>query len=643
MILNNIEGFSSMHAYIENKVSKYSNDNYRSFGTMFSYMFSEENNVFSEQSDGYRIKKTSYGECKNAIYSLAVTVSHALKDIPSGSRIGLCAANSLRWIQSFWAILMCGYNPVLFNPRLPLSTLEGVIAEHNVAAVISDGAHFSSKTLDLGDLFTENTTEQYSPTAWGEEIIFMSSGTTGNVKLCAYTSENLFYQILNSVSIISACPQIIEHYEGELKLLALLPLYHVFGFLAVYVWFSFFSRTLVFLKDLNPQTVQNTVKKHKVTHFFAVPMVWEGVYKKTVQAIRNKGEKTYNKFQKALKTSASDGFMRKRIIKSAAFTEIREQLFGDSLRFLISGGSAVSQEVLEFFNGIGYCMVNGFGMTEAGITSVETSAKSKVRCGGSIGYPFNHVEYSVSESGELLIRGKAMASTIISSEKCLKTDFNEWFNTHDLIKKQGERYYHQGRKDDLVVCSNGENINPELLEGKLLSDGVNDVCLFSSKGSPVLIASIEKCFSAKRLQEVRDGLIARLKENNLQDEIKKLVLTTDRLIEDGQIKISRKKVAERYEQGDFKALDLTDAEGVVTENLTALEREICECFAIVLERPIAEINAEGDFFTDLGGTSLDYFALLDDIKAKYGVDASSLNEEKLFTVKNLCEYIKENS
>ena len=59
MILNNIEGFSSMHAYIENKVSKYSNDNYRSFRTMFSYMFSEENNVFSEQSDGYRIKKTS--------------------------------------------------------------------------------------------------------------------------------------------------------------------------------------------------------------------------------------------------------------------------------------------------------------------------------------------------------------------------------------------------------------------------------------------------------------------------------------------------------------------------------------------------------------------------------------------------------
>jgi hypothetical protein len=30
---------------------------------------------------------------------------------------------------------------------------------------------------------------------WADEIIFMSSGTSDNVKLCFYTGENLFYQV----------------------------------------------------------------------------------------------------------------------------------------------------------------------------------------------------------------------------------------------------------------------------------------------------------------------------------------------------------------------------------------------------------------------------------------------------------------
>ena len=44
------------------------------------------------------------------------------------------------------------------------------------------------------------------------------------------------------------------------------------------------------LKNLSGETILNTVKKHKVTHIFAVPMVWDAVYKAAIAKIKDKGD-----------------------------------------------------------------------------------------------------------------------------------------------------------------------------------------------------------------------------------------------------------------------------------------------------------------------------------------------------------------
>ena len=639
MKLSNVNGFDSIDKYVEDKIKRYSAEE-KNFQTLFSYMFSEKENIITESADGYRIQKITYGECEAKIKTLSFVLSKRLQNISQGAIVGLYMSNSLAWIQTFWSILFCGYRPLLLNSRLPKSVLEQTLSDYNVAAVLSDGETFSVPTHSVAEIFAEDDGTEYTPNAWGEEVLFMSSGTTGSVKLCAYTAENFYYQICSSGDIIKTCPQIRKHYEGELKLLALLPFYHIFGFSAVYLWFTFVSRTLVFLPDMNPQTLLATIKRHKITHIFAVPLVWTTIYKKALRNIRQRGEKTYKKFEKGLRKVNKLGGLGKPLSKSL-FKEVREGLFGESVCFLISGGSAIEQETLRFFNGIGYHMANGFGMTEIGITSVERSMKAKKRNSGSIGLPFKGVEYSISEKGELLVRSKAMASRIWQDKQETVTDFDAWFNTKDLVEKRGKGYYHQGRKDDLIVCKNGENLNPELMENKLYASGVKNVCLFTGEnGKATLLVSIEPCFSKEKLQKVYESVKQKLTENHLQDEIEQISLTTDDLLEAGAFKISRKKIAAKYRASGYRLIDLKNTDAYVENALSQLEAKICKCFAETLQLEEKDVCMQADFFTDLGGSSLDYFVLIDALKTEFEVETAIADDVRLSTPQDFYELLK---
>ncbi len=637
MKLNNIANFDNIDDYVEAKLAEYSARE-KSFETLFEFMFSEKNNVMAEFSDGYRIRKHTYGEVKERILRSAPSLDAALGELPADCLVGLYMSNSLEWIEIFWQILICGYRPLLMNTRLPDEVLEDILSLHKVGAVVSDGKIFSVKTVLASEIAESNAAPVKKD--FGSEVLFMSSGTTDKVKLCAYTGENFFWQICDSRNIIKQCPKIKEHYNGELKQLTLLPFYHVFGFIAVYLWFGFFSRTFVFPKDLNPATVQNTIKKHAVTHIFAVPMVWERIYKAAVRKVKEKGDSTYKRFRFALSVSNALGSLGDSFAR-ASLKEVRENLFGDSVRFLISGGGGLAPDVFRFFNGIGYHLANGYGMTEIGITSVEKSNSKKLLNSASVGAPFGYTEYRVTDSGELTVRGRTMASRILTGDEERVTDFDAWFATKDLVSVNNGRYYINGRVDDLIICANGENLNPTLLEPALKVEGCDAVCLFALPGGvPVLIASVLGCFSQTQFNAIFDRIDKALVETKLEKTVSKVVLTSDGLMGANDFKISRRKVREKYLSGGFNLIERESIAEKIEEMLSDLEREVIECFAAALERNPEEISPSANFFLDLGGSSLDYFTLLGLLKDKYGISLPDADKEKLFTVRDFCEFIK---
>lgn len=638
MKLDNIRNFHSIDDYVNDKLARFSEVPH-TMGSLYEYMFEETGNIAWETTDGYRIRKTTYGEARELVESTAASLMKRLGAVPPHSLIGLYAANSPDWLVCFWAILRCGYSVLLMNTRLSDAVLETTIAEHDVKAVLSDGKTFGVQTVLMSEA---KSGEDRLPTEhpFGQEVTFMSSGTSERVKLCTYTGENFYHQVRSSVDIIQKCPAIKEHYEGQLKQLVLLPFCHVFGFIAVYLWFGFFSRTLVFPRDLNPVTVQNTVKKHKVTHIFAVPMVWEAVHKAALRKIKSRGEKTYRRFCRVSRTVNRTGRLGD-ILAQRLLREVREGLFGDSICFLISGGSHISPETLAFFNGIGYHLANGYGMTEIGITSVEPSSSRRVLNQGAVGIPFGMTEYTVSDEGELMVRGKNTASRIAIGKQVTVTDHTAWFATGDLAEVREGHYYIKGRRDDLLIGADGENLNPVLIESQIKIAGVDRVCLYNDRsGRTVLLASVQGCYSAVALQRIRGEIAEALCGIKLERTVTRILFTHEPLLRDGEIKLSRKRISGTVENGTLSVFEPDEIEHRVAELLSELESRVRDCFAAALSRPTEEIGLDQHFFSELGGTSLDYFALQGEIKSRLGVDIDYTQSKELFTVRDFTAYVQ---
>ena len=637
MKVKNIAGFSGIDEYVKYKASKL-REGTPCFDNLFELMFSEKENTLWETNNGYRIIKTTYGEVYNNIIRKAAALK-SLLNATASSIVGIYMQNSLEWIEIFWAILKCGYRPLLLNTRMDIAVIDDLLSKYSVVAVISDERTFTSRTILSNTILPSEGDSE--PCEFGKEIFVMSSGTTSSVKICAYDASAIYSQILNAEQIVRKSNLIKKHYNGELKLLTFLPFYHIFGLTAMYMWFAFYSRTFVFLKDLSSHTILNTIRRHNVTHIFAVPLFWNKVYTEALKKIKERGEKTYQKFQKGLKISNSLSgapFLAKAFRKKF-LKEIRDNLFGESICFMITGGGVISSDVMGFFNGIGYHLSNGYGMTEIGITSVELSENNKILNSCSIGMPMASVEYCINENRELLIRGSSLCKYYYDGEEKIEIG-DSWFNSKDLAEKMDGRYYLLGRTDDLVVSSSGENLNPNLFEEKLICEHAKQVCLIETKQNdmvaPVLLVEVNRYLSSETLTAVLSNVKERLQLLGLISEIKNVVLIGESLIKDNEFKLNRKRLAEDYIGERLLVIDLDRREEQI--NLNDFEQKVADCFCRALGK---EIGKDDDFFIDAGGTSLDYFTMISYIQAEFDTVIPLSNERKMTTINSFCLYLKD--
>lgn len=630
-----IGSYRSIDAFVRDKLDAFRRAGF-TFDAMFGLMFRETGNVLYEQSEGYRIRKTTYGEAKAHILSRAAVLKDRLADLPADAVVGLYLENSLDWIELFWAILAAGFRPLLMNLRLPQTLLLGAMRTADCRAVVAQKGDFPCPVLRPAEIGTAGGPIEARP--FGTELFVMSSGTTENVKVCAYSAEEFYYQICDSYGIIKAQPRIKKHYKGDLKLLTFLPFYHVFGLIAMYIWFAFFSRTFVHLSDLSPTTIVNTIRRHKVTHIFAVPLFWERVYAQAMKGIRERGEKTADKFDRALRLRQKMPYAPGTAFSKLAFREVRENLFGDSVLFMISGGSFLDPDAHAFFNGIGYPLANGYGMTEIGITSVELSNKRKYLEAGCVGKPMQNVQYRVGADGGLEVSGNVTAKYVLTADG--RTDRGGWFRTNDLCECIDGHYRILGRADDLIVGQNGENLNPNAIEPLLKTDGA-EVCLIphedGGRRAAILLVGLDRMISRKSAEKILQSVTERIGALGLNGTVARVVPVAGPLMLPDEFKLNRIRLRRDFASGALKPLDFTKAHDAAADDLlTARVRAIV---AAAVNRPEDEIAADADFFLDLGGTSLDYFAMLTRLRDEFGA-AFPLEETGFKTVRSITEYIR---
>jgi len=610
---------------------------------IYRIMFSEKNAILCESNDGFRITKTTYSDIEKKIES---TASDLYKKIGANHKyVGIALENSPQWIVAFWAILMSGNKPYLINLRYPTSLTNNILKTLDIEHTLCDKDYgFDTKSM-LVDTLCAN--EQVPMEVFEDEIAFSSSATSMNEVICFYKGYQISEQILNFENIIKLEPRIAKHYKGALKQLAFLPFYHVFGLFAVYFWFTFFSRTLVFLRDYSSDTIIKTCRRHKVTHIFAVPLLWHTIEKKVIATAKEQGDKTYEKLMRGIKFStALQNVLPSSIgaeLAKYVMREVTDKVFGRSVMFCINGGSYIKESALTLLNGIGYSTYNGYGMSEIGITSVELGRKPKLRNQNSIGMPFSSVEYKIADDGTLYVKGSSLCTRKLINGK--EQILEDWFCTEDnMICKDG-RYFILGRQGDVVIGENGENINPDSIEKLFSLDGVKAYSVLGlgnkEKEELSIVIQLNAYATQAKLDQIKESVYAI--NNTLESSvaIKKFYFTTDDLCPPTAIKVSRTQLKKKIADGSVELTAFTDMKLKATGGSTSpFFKDVRKIVADVLLIKEDQISDSDHIFYDLGATSIQYFDILTCISKKFSVTDYKQTDKYSYTIKEICEYLE---
>ena len=287
----------------------------------------------------------------------------------------------------------------------------------------------------------------------GDSIATMlyTSGTTGSPKGVMLTFNNLSSELegLEKKNLLEPSDQI----------LALLPFHHVLPLTATVLIILKYQASIVFVKKIASKEILEALDKNNVTALVGVPRVFKLFYDGIKQQIDSKFiTRTIYKLMTKIKSFK----MRRKV-----FAKVHEK-FGGKLTFIVSGGAKLDPEIGEFYETLGIYVQEGYGLTETSpVIAVNTREGRKI---GTVGKKLDNIEAKIVDE-ELWVKGPiVMKGYYNKPEKTAEVITEDgWFKTGDLASIDDEGYITiRGRRNSMIVLSNGKNIDPEKLENKVI-------------------------------------------------------------------------------------------------------------------------------------------------------------------------------
>ena len=611
-------------------------------------------NVYAEYFNlNNKIKHYKYAKMDQNVKRFASYLRSKIKD-SANSRIILKIANSPAWGEIFWAILMSGFVPVLIDAKTPRDNVENLAKQAKAVALISDDNHEYSFNKIRVDNILQSSNDGKVNNKWANEVIFSSSGTTGDAKLMVFNGENFVHQICCSLDMGKESVDIMYPKKyGKVKILAMIPFHHIFGFVAVFLWYTFYGKTLVFPKSNTPSDILLICQKVGITHVYSVPLFWDSLALSVTRKFALQSEDKQKLLEKMIAYNLKElGFKDAGLAASPIVSDkVKKMLLGNKVKYCISGGGYLSAETLRTINGLGYPLYNGYGMTEIGVTSVELSQDVKQRLLGQIGHPLHDVEYKINENGELLVKSPTIhiREIIGGVEKDTVLD-NGYFHTGDIVSEGNNGYLIKGRMKDVIINANGENIFPDELEmyfrglplitnlsvlgtvskDKALHEDITLVLELDDKATEEGIKELEASIKAIKLPhdaKIDNIYLAKNKlpiANNMK--VKRFVIKKE--IENGSsqfVLINAKKVSPKTRKLSEDAI----------KNILPVVRQL---FSKVLVLPTFKIDDEDHWINDLGGDSMNYVELVQEIDHEFGIE---IEEEKYGVLTCVNDFVEE--
>lgn len=613
------------------------------------------------QNDKGKLKKYRYNKFRRHAFEIASILSEFMIQKPKNKPIVLKLNNGPHWGEIFWAILMTGYKPLLISAKTNKEGTINLINQSHAEAIITDDVYeYDILKLTLDDILKEKHHCSFAP-IWEDEVIFCSSGTTGDVKLMVFNGENLVNQICCSLDMPSESKDIMYPKKlGKCNILAMVPFHHIFGFVAVFLWFTYYGKTLVFPKSMATSDVRYICQKAGVTHIFSVPLFWDSLAltleRKQALESKSKQELLDNMIGfntgKISREEAGQGAWP--IVKD----KVQRVLLGNKVKYCISGGGYLTSKTLTIINGVGYNLYNGYGMTEIGVTSVELSPIVEVRLKGSIGKPLHSVTYKIQgnkTTGELLVKSPTIhiREIINGVEKETELDEDGYFHTGDIVSADASNsYYINGRIKDIIINSDGENIFPDELEGYFKGlEHVNNYCILGinlkSKeiSDIVIVLEVENNINDEQLFEVKNKI------NEISLNLPKGARISDIYLAKKHLPIANNMKVKRFvvkkgiesQNGEYISIntkkEIKPLKGYDKQTIENILLPLREIFSKTLILPKFKIEDNAHWINELGGDSMNYVEMVQKIDEKFNIVIPEDKYGKLTCINDFVEEI----
>lgn len=628
---------------VANRASDLLNQNLTTFKEIYKVITSNPHHhlAFLHHENSGDIKTYRYSQYARLCESMARKLSVLLfeRRVKNGV-VGLKVNNSPFWCFLFWGLLMNGYRPLLIDAKLAKENTENLLKSAKAIAIVTDDQNVYDKnviTLSTNEVNDISEDLNFQP-SWADEVIFCSSGTTGDIKLMVFDGYNMLNQLnaskkMPEENLNILYPQSIR----PLRIIGLIPFHHIFAFVAIFLWYSFYGSTIVFTDFQDPVTLIKEIRELKVTHVYHVPLFYEVFAKNFINRIDKRFVEKVDgliKYNLGLIKLRDAGFGIHTVQRV-----IQRLTFGTQIRYLISGGGYLNEDAAKVVNGIGYPLYNGYGMTEVGVTSVELSNNLQDRMKRSIGRPLFNVSYKINKKNELLIKSPIthVKEIVNGKEKPTTFDRDGYYPTGDIAKVDSDgRYYLVGRAKETIIASNGENVYPEEIESYFKKiKGVINIAVFAVKNKIVLVVHADDLKIKKEIEQVNITLPFHKQANVI-------VLTKEPLPLSSSLKVKRFLVKENYLANQYKKNTTLQKKVDVLAgyDVNARRNVIRKLNRVFKEVLFTEKDIDGNahWINDLHSDSMTYITLINEIEKEFTV---KIPIEKYGQLTTLNEFAKQ--
>ena len=281
--------------------------------------------------------------------------------------------------------------------------------------------------LYLGDIINEYSDKTPSKSSTESDVtaILFTSGTTGLSKGVMLSNGNL---------IDNTTCEPDEGYHGFTRM-TVLPVHHIFCFTCDILCSLWYGRT-VCVNDSLMRIVKN-LKIYRPTEVTFVPMIAGSILTRMNQLAQNGADKI----------------------------AIGKEVFGENFRVIYTGGAYLSPKIIEGYKEYGIPIAQGYGMTECSpriCTGVKDCPEPE-----SVGRIVPRCEVKIVD-GEIWVKSPSvMQGYYKNPEETAKSLTSDgWLMTGDLGYQKDGYVFITGRKKNLIILANGENVSPEEIENQ---------------------------------------------------------------------------------------------------------------------------------------------------------------------------------